>query len=58
MFFMGSHIRSESLQQIPYIDFPELYINKHEHVEMPFRYVKGNNGQPIMPDVRRRFLSC
>ncbi|KAN0079264.1 SAM-dependent RNA methyltransferase [Elaphomyces granulatus] len=40
----------KSLQQIPYIDFPELYINKHEHVEMPFRYVKGNNGQPIMPD--------
>lgn len=53
-----THIGSVSLQQIPYIDFPELHINKHERVEMPFRYVRGSNGQPIMPDVCDRFLLC
>jgi len=40
------------LDQIPYIDFPELRINKNESTEMPFRYVKGNTGEPIMPQVR------
>ncbi|KAH0548074.1 hypothetical protein GP486_008186, partial [Trichoglossum hirsutum] len=31
------------------LDFPELRINKHERIEMPFRYVKGEDGQPVMP---------
>jgi ribosome biogenesis SPOUT family RNA methylase Rps3 len=39
------------LDKIPYVDYPELRINKNESTEMPFRYVKGENGQPIMPDV-------
>jgi ribosome biogenesis SPOUT family RNA methylase Rps3 len=39
------------LDKIPYVDNPELRINKNESTEMPFRYVKGENGQPIMPDV-------
>jgi ribosome biogenesis SPOUT family RNA methylase Rps3 len=40
------------LEAIAYIDHPELTINKHESTEMPFRYVKGKDGQPIMPEVR------
>jgi ribosome biogenesis SPOUT family RNA methylase Rps3 len=39
------------LEQIHYIDFPELRINKNESTEMPFRYVKGETGEPIMPEV-------
>lgn len=39
------------LESIDYVDYPELRINKHESTEMPFRYVKGKDGQPIMPEV-------
>ncbi|KAK7730955.1 hypothetical protein SLS63_005625 [Diaporthe eres] len=39
------------LKDIPYVDHPELKINEHESTEMPFRYVKGEDGQPIMPKV-------
>lgn len=39
------------LDKIPYVDYPELRINKNESTEMPFRYVKDKNGQPIMPEV-------
>jgi ribosome biogenesis SPOUT family RNA methylase Rps3 len=39
------------LDKIPYIDYPELRINKNESTEMPFRYVKGKNGESIMPEV-------
>jgi len=38
------------LDKIPYVDHPELRINKNESTEMPFRYVKGQNGKPIMPE--------
>ncbi|KAJ5808904.1 hypothetical protein N7474_010173 [Penicillium riverlandense] len=38
------------LEQIPYVDYPELHINEHERTEMPFRYVVDAQGQPIMPD--------
>ncbi|KAF8418543.1 SAM-dependent RNA methyltransferase [Tirmania nivea] len=38
------------LDKIPYVDFPELKLSKHESTEMPFRYVIGENGQPIMPE--------
>ncbi|KKK14369.1 hypothetical protein P175DRAFT_0498928 [Aspergillus ochraceoroseus IBT 24754] len=38
------------LEEIQYIDYPEIVINEHERTEMPFRYVKGSNGKPIMPD--------
>ncbi|EEP80881.1 conserved hypothetical protein [Uncinocarpus reesii 1704] len=37
------------LDQIEWVDYPELRINKHEATEMPFRYVKGKDGEPIMP---------
>jgi ribosome biogenesis SPOUT family RNA methylase Rps3 len=37
------------LEKIEYVDYPEIIVNKHERTEMPFRYVKGDDGQPIMP---------
>ncbi len=39
------------LEQIPYVDYPELKLDEHESTEMPFRYVKGKDGQPVMPKV-------
>jgi ribosome biogenesis SPOUT family RNA methylase Rps3 len=44
------------LDKMPYLDFPELKFSEHESTEMPFRYVKGADGKPIMPKVRS--LSC
>ncbi|CAG8949810.1 hypothetical protein HYFRA_00004134 [Hymenoscyphus fraxineus] len=38
------------LEKIEYIDDPELRVNKNESTEMPFRYVKGEDGKPIMPE--------
>ncbi|KAI2624963.1 DUF431-domain-containing protein [Hypoxylon sp. NC1633] len=38
-----------TLNKIPYTDFPELKFNEHESTEMPFRYVKDDDGNPIMP---------
>ena len=40
------------VDKIPYLDHPELKINKNESTQMPFRYVKGEDGLPIMPEVR------
>ncbi|KAJ6112623.1 hypothetical protein N7512_007947 [Penicillium capsulatum] len=37
------------LEQIPYVDYPEILINEHERTEMPFRYVTDADKQPIMP---------
>ncbi|KAL4814017.1 SAM-dependent RNA methyltransferase [Aspergillus spinulosporus] len=37
------------LEEIQYIDHPEIVINEHERTEMPFRYVKDSEGKPIMP---------
>ncbi|KAI5867116.1 DUF431-domain-containing protein [Durotheca rogersii] len=39
-----------TLNKIPYIDFPELRFNEHESTEMPFRYVCGDDGRPVMPE--------
>ncbi|KAI1360365.1 DUF431-domain-containing protein [Xylaria arbuscula] len=39
-----------TLNMVPYIDHPDLKINEHESTEMPFRYVKGDDGKPVMPD--------
>ena len=39
------------LDQIKYIDHPELQIDKHESTQMPFRYIKDENGRPVMPEV-------
>lgn len=40
------------LDKVPYLDFPTLQFNEHESTEMPFRYVKGQDDQPIMPKVK------
>ncbi|KAF2204712.1 DUF431-domain-containing protein [Delitschia confertaspora ATCC 74209] len=37
------------LGQVPYIDHPEIKVSENESTEMPFRYVIGKDGQPIMP---------
>ena len=39
------------LEEIPYIDNPELRVDEHESTEMPFRYVKDKEGKPVMPEV-------
>lgn len=38
------------------MDYPEILINEHERTEMPFRYVKDAQGEPIMPAVSRPFF--
>ncbi|TKA52454.1 hypothetical protein B0A49_11023, partial [Cryomyces minteri] len=38
------------LEEIPYVDHPEIKIDEHESTEMPFRYVKDKNSQPIFPE--------
>jgi ribosome biogenesis SPOUT family RNA methylase Rps3 len=40
------------LDEVSYTDFPELKFNDHESTQMPFRYVKDAEGNPIMPPVR------
>ena len=54
-FFEEEHVsrsrREVRLDQISYIDFPEIQIDKHESTEMPFRYVKDQDGKPVMPKV-------
>ncbi len=42
------------MPDIPYLDFPELKFNEHESTEMPFRYVRGPDSKPVMPEVRVR----
>lgn len=44
-------LQTVPVEKIPYIDNPELKLDEHESTEMPFRYVKGADGQPIMPEV-------
>lgn len=39
------------VEEIPYIDQPDLKVDEHESVEMPFRYVRDKEGKPIMPEV-------
>ncbi|KAL2261406.1 hypothetical protein VTK26DRAFT_4224 [Humicola hyalothermophila] len=38
------------LDKIPYLDHPEIKFDEHESTQMPFRYVAGEDGQPIMPE--------
>lgn len=40
-----------SLDAIPYVDHPEIRVDAHESTEMPFRYIAGSSGKPIMPPV-------
>ncbi|TPX17617.1 uncharacterized protein E0L32_012097 [Thyridium curvatum] len=38
------------VDKIQYLDHPDLKFNEHESTQMPFRYVKGDDGKPIMPE--------
>ncbi|TKX23031.1 protein arginine N-methyltransferase-4 [Elsinoe australis] len=38
------------LDQIKYVDHPEIKVDEHESTEMPFRYVLDQHGQPILPE--------
>ncbi|KAJ4400932.1 hypothetical protein N0V91_008311 [Didymella pomorum] len=37
------------VEKIQYIDHPEIRTNANESTEMPFRYVVGKDGEPVMP---------
>lgn len=41
---------NQKLENIPYIDNPELRFNEHESTIMPFRYIRDESGAPIMPE--------
>jgi ribosome biogenesis SPOUT family RNA methylase Rps3 len=47
---------SAPLEEIPWIDNPEIKVSRVESVEMPFRYVKGKNGEITVPEVSRDSL--
>ncbi|KAF6832560.1 carboxypeptidase d [Colletotrichum plurivorum] len=38
------------LDKIPYAEYPEFRFNEHESAQMPFKYVKDKNGEPILPE--------
>ena len=42
------------LENIPYVDHPELRIDEHESIVMPFRYVIDTSKSLIMPEVSHR----
>lgn len=46
-------VRKVPLEQIPYVDYPEIKVDEHEATTMPFRYVQGPDKAPIMPEVLR-----
>jgi hypothetical protein len=46
------------VDKIPYIDHPEIRVNKNESIEMPFRYVADEKGNMIMPEVRTTYEIC
>ena len=39
----------KKLEAIEWIDHPEIVVSRHERTEMPFRYVRGKDGGPVMP---------
>jgi ribosome biogenesis SPOUT family RNA methylase Rps3 len=45
------------LENIKYVDNPEIKVDEHESTEMPFRYVLDKNGNPIFPDVGETFMN-
>ncbi|PSR97636.1 SAM-dependent RNA methyltransferase [Coniella lustricola] len=45
------------VNEIAYLDHPDLKINDHESTQMPFRYVKGEDGTPIMPKGMRELIA-
>lgn len=48
---MADPLSLAALDEIPYLDFPELKFSDKESTQMPFRYVKDKEDNPIMPEV-------
>ncbi|WWD21982.1 hypothetical protein CI109_106470 [Kwoniella shandongensis] len=46
------------LDKIPYTDFPTITFNKYESIEMPFRYVADDKGEPILPPGMKEHLKA
>jgi ribosome biogenesis SPOUT family RNA methylase Rps3 len=52
---MADYIPTVKLNEIEYVDRPDIEIpssrkgGPSESVSMPFKYVKGDDGKPIMP---------
>ncbi|KAJ8523321.1 hypothetical protein ONZ45_g143 [Pleurotus djamor] len=44
------------LKDIPFIDFPTIVFNPKESVEMPFRYITDDKGNPRLPPGMRELL--
>lgn len=38
------------LEDVPFVDDPEIKVDKYETTQMPFRYVKNEKGEPIIPE--------
>lgn len=58
-FWVVANHQTVALTEVPYTDHPELKIDEHESTQMPFRYVKTEDGEPIMPKVRHACVaSC
>ncbi|KAK4054415.1 hypothetical protein OIV83_000909 [Microbotryomycetes sp. JL201] len=43
-------------EKIPFVDHPTIKFDDHESVEMPFRYVQDERGEPILPDGMKKLL--
>lgn len=43
-------LEKKKLEDIEWIDNPEIKVSRVESVEMPFRYVKGADGKIIVPE--------
>ncbi|KAM0791431.1 hypothetical protein ACM66B_005889 [Microbotryomycetes sp. NB124-2] len=43
-------------EKIAFVDHPTIRFDDHESVEMPFRYVKDDKGEPILPDGMKKLL--
>ncbi|WVQ76730.1 hypothetical protein IAR50_006404 [Cryptococcus sp. DSM 104548] len=46
------------LNEIPFTDFPTIQFTKVESIEMPFRYVKDEQGEPILPPGMKEHLKA
>lgn len=44
------------LDSIPYVKHPTIRFNDKESVEMPFKYMSDEKGEPIMPEGMRELL--
>ncbi|GAA5989565.1 hypothetical protein JCM11641_004599 [Rhodosporidiobolus odoratus] len=47
---------SVPFSELPFINHPTIKFNEHESVDMPFRYLTDDKGEPILPDGMREHL--